>query len=53
MRQSSNGLPQIMNTDQGGPFTSFAWTDPLKWGGIRISMDGKWRCIDTVFIKRV
>lgn len=42
-----------MNTDQGSQFTSFAWTAPLKRAGIRISMDGKGRCIDNVFIERL
>ena len=40
------GPPGIMNTDQGSQFTSFAWTDRLKRGGVRISMAGKGRCID-------
>ena len=40
------GAPDIMNTDQGAQFTSFAGTDRLKRAGIRISMDGKGRCID-------
>jgi putative transposase len=35
------GSPEIMNTDQGAQFTSFAWTDRLKRVGIRISTDGK------------
>ena len=35
------GPPEIMNTDQGSQFTAFAWTDPLRKAGIRISMDGK------------
>ena len=42
-----------MNTDQGSQFTSFAWTDRLKRVGTRISMDGKGRCIDNVFIERL
>ena len=37
------GPPEIMNTDQGSQFTSFAWTDRLRRSGIRISMDGKGR----------
>ena len=45
--------PGIMNTDQGSQFTSFAWTDRLKRAGTRISMDGKRRCIDNVFIERL
>ena len=38
---------------QGSQFTSFAWTDRLKQAGVRISMDGKGRCIDNVFIERL
>jgi putative transposase len=34
-------------------FTSFAWTDRLKRAGTRISMDGKGRCIDNIFIERL
>ena len=47
------GPPDIMNTDQGSQFTSFVWTDRLKRAGCRISMDGKGRCIDNVFIERL
>ncbi|BAE49445.1 Transposase and inactivated derivative [Paramagnetospirillum magneticum AMB-1] len=47
------GPPEIMNTDQGSQFTSFAWIDRLKRAGTRISMDGKGRCIDNVFIERL
>jgi putative transposase len=47
------GPPQIMNTDQGSQFTAFAWTDTLRRAGVRISMDGKGRCIDNIFIERL
>jgi len=47
------GPPEIMNTDQGSQFTSFAWIDRLKRVGTRISMDGKGRCIDNIFIERL
>jgi putative transposase len=47
------GPREIMNTDQGGQFTSFAWTDRLKHIGARVSMDGKGRCIDNIFIERL
>ncbi len=47
------GPPEIMNTDQGSQFTSFAWTERLKRVGARISMDGKGRCIDNIFIERL
>jgi putative transposase len=47
------GPPEIMHTDQGSQFTSFAWTTRQKRVGIRISMDGKARCIDNIFIERL
>ena len=47
------GAPEILNTDQGSQFTSTAWTDVLKDAGVRISMDGKGRWIDNVFIERL
>ena len=42
------GAPGITNTDQSSQLTSFVWTDRLKRSGIRISMDGKGRCIDDI-----
>jgi hypothetical protein len=39
--------------DQGPQFTSFAWTDRLRAAGIRISMDGKGRCLDNIFMERL
>jgi putative transposase len=47
------GPPEIMNTDQGSQFTGFAWTDRLRRVGTRISMDGKGRCLDNIFIERL
>ena len=47
------GPPEIMNTDQGSQFTSFAWTDGLRRSGIRISMDGKGRFLDNIFVERL
>ena len=47
------GAPGIMNTDQGCQFTSFAWTDCVKRAGTRISMDGKGRFLDNIFIERL
>jgi putative transposase len=47
------GKPEIFNTDQGSQFTSFAFTDTLKDAGIRISMDGRGRWMDNVFIERL
>jgi putative transposase len=46
------GKPLIWNSDQGGHFTSPKYTDILKEAGIKISMDGKGRSIDNVFIER-
>ena len=48
-----NGAPEIFNTDQGSQFTSNVFTDVLKQHDIRISMDGKGRWIDNVFIERL
>lgn len=45
--------PEIFNTDQGSQFTSFAFTTTLKDAGIRISMDGRGRWMDNVFIERL
>lgn len=44
--------PEIFNTDQGAQFTSHSFTGVLKTNGIQISMDGKGRAIDNVFIER-
>lgn len=47
------GAPEIFNTDQGSQFTSEAFVGKLKENNIKISMDGKGRWIDNVFIERV
>jgi putative transposase len=47
------GKPEIFNTDQGSQFTSFAFTNTLKDAEIRISMDGRGRWMDNVFIERL
>jgi putative transposase len=47
------GTPEIFNTDQGAQFTSEAWLQALREVGTRISMDGKGRWIDNVFIERL
>jgi putative transposase len=48
-----HGRPDIFNTDQGSQFTSLAFTTTLKDAGIRISMDGRGRWMDNVFIERL
>ena len=47
------GAPEIFNTDQGSQFTSEAFTDVLKAHDVRISMDGKGRWLDNVFVERL
>jgi putative transposase len=47
------GRPEIFNTDQGSQFTSAIFTDRLLAAGIRISMDGRGRWLDNVFIERL
>ncbi len=47
------GTPEIFNTDQGSQFTSEDFTSVLKENDIRISMDGKGRWIDNVFVERL
>jgi putative transposase len=47
------GAPEIFNTDQGSQFTSRAFTDVLKAHNVRISMDGKGRWMDNVFVERL
>ena len=47
------GTPKIFNTDQGSQFTSFEFTGALKAAGIAISMDGRGRCMDNIFIERL
>jgi putative transposase len=47
------GRPEIFNTDQGSQFTSTDFTGVLKAHGIKISMDGKGRCMDNIFVERL
>ncbi len=53
------GKPEIVNTDQGSlpgldpGITSLDWTAPLLAAGVKISMDGKGRCLDNVFVERL
>ena len=48
-----HGQPEIFNTDQGSQFTGFAFTGRLQAAGVRISMDGRGRCMDNIFIERL
>ena len=47
------GNPEIFNTDQGSQFTSFAFSAVLKDAGVAISMDGRGRFMDNIFIERL
>lgn len=47
------GCPRILNSDQGSQFTSDLYIDLLKEAGIRISMDGRGRATDNIFIERL
>jgi putative transposase len=47
------GRPEIFNTDQGSQFTSIVFTGRLEQAGIKISMDGRGRWMDNVFIERL
>ena len=50
---SRYGKPEMFNTDQGSQFTSFDFTGVLKDAEITISMDGRGRCMDNIFIERL
>ncbi|PLX32670.1 MAG: hypothetical protein C0605_17590 [Hyphomicrobiales bacterium] len=45
------GKPEIFNTDQGSQFTSFDFTGVLSRADVKISMDGRGRCMDNIFIE--
>ena len=47
------GRPEIFNTDQGAQFTSAAFSGKLEAAGVRISMDGRGRWLDNVFVERL
>ena len=47
------GRPEIFNTDQGSQFTSLDFTGVLGDAGVAISMDGRGRCMDNIFIERL
>jgi len=47
------GKPEVFNTDQGVQFTAAAWTDRLEKAKVLVSMDGRGRCLDNVFVERL
>ena len=52
-RALRDGRPDIFNTDQGVQFTAQAFTDELEAAGIRVSMDGRGRFVDNIFVERL
>jgi putative transposase len=49
----AQGRPEVFNTDQGAQFTAEAFTSRLLSAGVAVSMDGKGRCLDNVFVERL
>ena len=49
----SRGQPEVFNTDQGVQFTAEAFTSRLQSAGVAVSMDGRGRCLDNVFVERL
>jgi putative transposase len=47
------GKPEVFNTDQGVQFTAEAWISELQTAGVAVSMDGRGRCLDNVFVERL
>ncbi len=47
------GNPEVFNTDQGVQFTAGSWAGGLESGGVSLSMDGRGRCLDDVFVERL
>jgi putative transposase len=48
-----HGRPEVFNSDQGSQFTSTAFTGVLKREGVAISMDGRGRALDNIFVERL
>lgn len=49
----ASAMPEIINSDQGSQFTSERFTQPWLTNGVRISMDGRGRCMDNIFTERL
>jgi putative transposase len=47
------GTPEVFNTDQGAQFTARAFTERVERAGAQVSMDGRGRCLDNVFVERL
>jgi len=53
LKTTKLGKPEFFNTDQGSQFTSESFLNILKSNEIQISMDGKGRCMDNIFVERL
>jgi putative transposase len=49
----AQGIPEILNTDQGSQFTSHAFTEHLEEKGIRINQDDRGRALDNIFVEQL
>jgi putative transposase len=49
----ATGTPEVFNTDQGAQFTARAFTERVERAGAAVSMDGRGRCLDNVFVERL
>jgi putative transposase len=52
-RALEKGRPEIFNTDQGSQFTALDWLKVLEQNRVQISMDGRGRCFDNIFVERL
>jgi len=52
-RAYKSAIPEILNSDQGSHFTSPKFTSISKSRGVKISMDGRGRCLDNIFVERL
>ena len=52
-RAMKKGKPEIFNSDQGSQFTAIEWLKILQAGEVQISMDGRGRCFDNIFVERL
>ena len=52
-RALEKGKPEIFNSDQGSQFTAIEWLKILQAKNIQISMDGRGRCFDNIFVERL
>ena len=52
-RALEKGKPKIFNSDQGSQFTAIKWLKVLTEKGVQISMDGRGRCFDNIFVERL